>query len=141
MQGPQGPRVGACMHSMADTSADGRAPSPRLPARRKDFEAAQYHYEAVTKHADADFVHLPDTHFNLAVLAVLTVQPEDNHGQAFARATKHYGAGCEARKRLRRWLVSASFDVSQKLAKALLAKFGKAVAAVAAQEAERKKDD
>ena len=75
---------------------------------------------------------LPDALFNLSVLTMLTMQPDDDKVAVLSRASRHYKAGQDAVKRLKRWMPGGGYEVSQKLARGLLPKFVKA-----AKEAEK----
>ncbi len=102
---------------------------PRVirPRCRKEFAAAKCHYEEAIKLADPDLTQLPDAFFSLSVLTMLTVQPGDDQLAALARASRQFKSGCEAGKRLRRWMPSkVGYEATQRLARGLLPKFAKA---------------
>ena len=88
---------------------------------------------------------LPDALFNLSVLTVLKIKPEDDQLAALSRASRHFKSGQEAAKRLRRWMPGGGHcEVAQRLAKGLLRKFSRTVKK--AEEASKvtaasKKDD
>jgi hypothetical protein len=107
---------------------------------RKSFEAAEAHYEAVIKHCDVDFIKLPDTLFNLAILLVFTLEDSDDHIAVLARARRHFQNGLEASKRLSRWCPQRSHADSQKLAKLLITRLANTSPQVlaAVSEAEKK---
>ena len=80
---------------------------------------------------------------------MITMKPEDDRLAALARASRFYRDGCDAAKRLRKWMPGGTYEVSQKLAKALLPKFAKAakeanhefMARNSAQQGEGNNDD
>ena len=76
---------------------------------------------------DTPFIQLPDALFNLSVLTILKIQPEDDRLAALSCASRHFKNGCDAVKRLKRWMPGGGYEVSQKLAKGLLRKYAKAI--------------
>mmetsp|Transcript_5234 Transcript_5234/g.11452 ORF Transcript_5234/g.11452 Transcript_5234/m.11452 type:complete len:353 (+) Transcript_5234:92-1150(+) len=112
-----------------------------LLQRKKEFDEAREHYEAVLEHADADLPQLPDTYYSLCILTLMGAKKADDKVQVLEAATRHYKAALEAEKRLLKWMPSTNADVSKKLAKAMLNKVTKANREMAKAAWQRPKTD
>lgn len=96
-----------------------------LMHRMKDFPSAIQHYEASLQNAEAEFVHLPDTHYSMCILTIMRAKKTEEKSSVMYRAATHYKQGMEAERKLLKWLPFSNADVSKRLAKELLKKFAK----------------
>lgn len=93
---------------------------------RKEYDDALKHYELALEFSEPDFIHLPETHFNLCILTIIRMQPDDNRSALVASAIRHYSDGSAAAKKLVKWMPSKTFQASQKIAKQALSQLSKA---------------
>uniref|UniRef100_A0A7S0RL63 KIF-binding protein n=1 Tax=Chlamydomonas leiostraca TaxID=1034604 RepID=A0A7S0RL63_9CHLO len=99
----------------------------QLLHKDKDLKGALEHYAKAAEYADPDFVNLADCHFSVTILTLMlakNVAPLEKPG-ILVKAMEHYKKGCDAEKRVLRYLPFVSTDVSRKLAKELTKKFAK----------------